>query len=208
MNHGALHPDPEGRLVLVVGPSGAGKDSLIEAARQQLPATRFVFPLRIITRRDDSGAEASDYVTLEDFCRRAEVGAFALHWQAHGHHYAIPRSIDDDLAEGRHVVVNVSRAVIEQARGRYPRCLVCMVTASPQVLRQRLLARGREVEGDIDSRLNRALAEMPERDDVVRIPNDGPLPEAVRDFIATLEQLESTSVEEGCSQLPGGDHTA
>lgn len=208
MNHGALRPGPEGTLVLVVGPSGAGKDSLIEAARQQLPATRFVFPQRIITRRDDSGAEDSDYVSPEDFRQRAEAGAFALYWQAHGHHYAIPRSIYDDLAEGCHVVVNVSRAVIEQARHRYPRRLVCVVTANPQVLRQRLLARGREMEADIDSRLNRALAEMPEGDDVVRIPNDGLLPEAVRDFIATLEHLERSRAKAGSSLLPGRNHSA
>lgn len=197
MDKGALRPERGGTLVLVVGPSGAGKDSLIEAARQQLPATRFVFPQRIITRRDDSGAEASDYATPEDVRKRAEAGAFALHWQAHGHHYAIPRGIEGDLTEGRHVVVNVSRTVIEQARGRYPSRLVCMVTASPQVLRQRLLARGREIESDIDSRLNRALAEMPAGDDVVRIRNDSALPKAVRDFIATLEQLESSRTKAG-----------
>lgn len=180
---------PGGALVLVAGPSGAGKDSLIEAARRQLPATRFVFPQRFITRQDDSGAEVSNHVTPEVFARMQDSGAFLLHWQAHGYHYGISRSVETDLEAGRHVVVNVSRAVVEQARRQHPRLRVCLVTASREVLRQRLTMRGREIEADIDRRLDRSLLGTPEGPDVVEIINDGALQDAIERFIAELAQL-------------------
>lgn len=184
-------PVTGGTLVLVAGPSGAGKDSLIEAARQQLPASRFVFPQRIITRQDDSGAEVSDYVTPEVFGRLQDSDAFALHWQAHGHHYGILRSIETELAQGRHVVVNVSRGIIEQARRQYPRLWVMLVTAGRAVLRQRLAMRGRELDTDIDRRLERSLFGMPDGPDVVKIVNDGALQDAVDRFLAELAKLDS-----------------
>ncbi|MFC4352073.1 phosphonate metabolism protein/1,5-bisphosphokinase (PRPP-forming) PhnN [Fodinicurvata halophila] len=186
-------PGTGGTLVLVAGPSGAGKDSLIEAARRQLPADRFVFPQRVITRQDASGAEVSDYVTPEVFARLQDSDAFALHWQAHGNHYGILRSIEPELAQGRHVVVNVSRSVIDQARHQYSRLRVMLVTASRAVLRQRLAARGRELDADIDRRLERSLLEMPDAPDVVEIVNDGALQDAIDRFItelATLDALE------------------
>lgn len=184
-------PVTGGTLVLVVGPSGAGKDSLIEAARQQLPASRFVFPQRVITRQDDSGAEISNYVTPQVFGRLQASDAFALHWRAHGHHYGILRSMETELALERHVVVNVSRGVIEQARRQYPRLRVCLVTASRMVLRQRLAARGREMDAEIDQRLERSLFGMPDGPDVVEIVNDGALQDASDRFIAELTKLDA-----------------
>ena len=83
-----------GRLVLVVGPSGAGKDSLIEAARRALAGhPRFVFPRRLVTRPCDPGSEDHDSLTEEAFASEREAGAFFLHWGAHGLHYALPGSI-------------------------------------------------------------------------------------------------------------------
>ncbi|MGM0562631.1 MAG: phosphonate metabolism protein/1,5-bisphosphokinase (PRPP-forming) PhnN [Pseudomonadota bacterium] len=182
----------DGTLVLVAGPSGAGKDSLIEAARQQLPASCFAFPQRIITRQDNSGAEVSDYVTPEVFDRLQKSEAFALHWRAHGHRYGILRSIETELAQGRHVVVNISRGVIEQARRHYPRRRICLVTASRAVLRQRLATRGREMDSEIDQRLERSLFDIPDGPDVVEIVNDGALQDAIDRFIAELAKLDTS----------------
>src|SRR5690606_12599775 len=135
--------EPGGRLVLVVGPSGAGKDSLIEAARRALTnQPRFVFPRRLVTRPSDPGSEDHASLTEADFARQREAGAFFLHWGAHGLHYALPGSIAGDLAAGRTVVANVSRAVIDEARRKHPATTVVVVTAPPPVLAARLAARG------------------------------------------------------------------
>ena len=168
-----------GTLVLVVGPSGAGKDSLIAWCRQRLagdPAV--VFPRRVVTRTADSGAEDHDAATEAEFEAGVAEGAFALHWRAHGLGYGIPASIAADLAAGRNVVVNVSRAVLDEARRRFPPVRVAVVTAPPEVLAERLRRRNRETVGDIATRLARAAAYAPTGPDVVLIENAGSLEEA------------------------------
>lgn len=176
-----------GHLVLVVGPSGAGKDSLIEGARRALEGQpQFVFPRRIITRRSDPGSE--DHFTLSEaeFAQQRAAGAFFLCWDAHDLSYALPGSIADALASGRTVISNVSRTVIEEARRRYPATTVIFVTAPPEVLAQRLQSRGREDAAAVKRRLARS-AELPGGANVVTIVNDGPLAAAVEEFLAVVK---------------------
>lgn len=178
-----------GRLVLVTGPSGVGKDSLLDGARAALAGRDdYVFPRRYVTRAAGLGGE--DYISVSetDFAAMAARGDFALHWPAHGLHYGIPASIDGDLAAGRQVVVNVSRAVIDQARAKYSGLLVLAINASPDVLRQRLLKRGRESAAEIAERLQRAAAYRLEGADVVTLNNDGPLADGIAAFVALLEK--------------------
>jgi ribose 1,5-bisphosphokinase len=179
--------EAKGQLVLVVGPSGAGKDSLIEAARRALAGhPRFVFPRRLVTRPSDPGSEDHDSLTEVAFAAQRDDGAFFLHWGAHGLHYALPGSIADDLAAGRTVIANVSRAVIEEARRRHPATTVVVVTAPPAVLAERLAARGREDAAAVERRLARA-AEQPTGPGVVTVMNDGPLEQAVERFLQILK---------------------
>jgi ribose 1,5-bisphosphokinase len=145
-----------GRLVLVVGPSGAGKDTLIELARGLLrDDTSVVFPRRVVTRAA-SAAEAHDTMGEKAFDRAARDGGFALTWDAHGLRYGIPIGIDADIRAARTVVCNVSRTIIIPARARYADVFVALVTAPAEVLAARLAARGRD--GDIAQRLARADA--------------------------------------------------
>jgi len=176
-----------GRLILVVGPSGAGKDSLIEGARAALVGhPRFVFPRRIITRPSDPGSE--DHATLSEaeFERQRAAGLFFLHWDAHGLRYALPGSIADDLAAGRTVIANVSRAVIAAAREKHAATTVVVVTAPPEVLARRLAARGREDAADVEARLARA-ADQPSGPGVVTVMNDASLDSAVARFVEALK---------------------
>ena len=176
-----------GRLILVVGPSGAGKDSLIEGARQALrDHPQFVFPRRIITRAADPGSE--DHFTLSEaeFAAQQAAGAFFLHWDAHGLRYALPGAIADALASGRTVIANVSRAVIDAARAKHPATTVIVVTAPPAVLAKRLAARGREDAAAVEARLARA-ADQPSGPGVVTVMNDGPLDAAVERFLQVLK---------------------
>lgn len=170
-----------GTLFLVVGPSGAGKDTVMAGARKRLQDS-FVFPRRVITR--PAGAVGEDYVseTAEAFAADLKAKRFALSWQAHALLYGIPASINDDLAQGRNVVVNVSRTVVDEARQAYPRVKVILVTASHQVLEARLKARGREVPADIAERLAR---EEDVRPDAV-VVNEGSVESAVDAFLAAL----------------------
>lgn len=170
-----------GTLFLVVGPSGAGKDTVMLAARKCLPDS-YVFPRRVITRPAAAGGE--DYVaeTPDSFSRLEKAHQFALSWQAHNLRYGIPVTIERDLAEGRNVVVNVSRTVVEEARARFARVRVILITASHDVLEARLKARGREVPAEIAERLAR---EEDIRPDAV-VVNEGSVESAADTFLAVL----------------------
>jgi ribose 1,5-bisphosphokinase len=178
-----------GRLVLVTGPSGVGKDSLLDGARVALAGrSDIVFPRRVITRAAGLGGEDYRAVSEAEFAAMVARGAFALHWPAHGLQYGIPASIEADLAAGRQVVVNVSRGVIDDARAKYANLLVLAINASPDVLRRRLQARGRESAVEIEARLERAAAFRLEGADVAALSNDGSLADSVATIVSLLEK--------------------
>lgn len=148
-----------GRLVLVVGPSGAGKDTLLSLAKAACAEDRnIVFPRRVITR-EASASEQNEEVSLDAFRQALSRGEYAVHWEAHGHCYALRRGIDDELRAGRTVIANVSRTVIGVMRRAYADVVVVSITAPPQVLAERLAMRRRSSDGKIESRLGRTVDE-------------------------------------------------
>jgi ribose 1,5-bisphosphokinase len=169
-----------GRLVLVVGPSGAGKDTLINGAKLECAGDgAVVFPRRVITR-PPSAFEDHDTMDRAAFDQAIAARAFALWWDAHGNRYGIPASIEDDIRGGRTVVCNISRTIVDVARGRYAVVAVVLVTAPLQVLQARLASRARGSDGSLAGRTLRS-AEMgcSCRPDVV-IRNVGPRAAGVR----------------------------
>lgn len=160
---GAIGP---GRLVLVVGPSGAGKDTLLRLAQVACSDDpEIVFPRRFVTR-ESSPAEDNIAVSPDEFRRACEHGDFAVHWEAHGHSYALPLEINDDIRAGRAVVANVSRTVIAALRHAYANVVVVAITAPPDVLAQRLAARARHSDGNIAERLSRSVDDASAQADV------------------------------------------
>jgi ribose 1,5-bisphosphokinase len=144
-------------LILVVGPSGAGKDTLIGLARAACTDDGgIVFPRRVVTR-EATASEDNQHIGFEAFQRTCASGGFAVHWEAHGHYYGLPRGIDDELRAGRTVVVNVSRTVVDTMRRDYEHVTVVSITAPSDVLAQRLAARARGSDGQIEDRLRRAV---------------------------------------------------
>jgi ribose 1,5-bisphosphokinase len=146
-----------GCLVLVVGPSGAGKDTLIRLARAALADDpRYVFPRRLVTR-PPSADEDNDEIDEAAFAEGCAAGRFTLSWRAHGLGYALPEAAGRLAADDRVVVCNVSRRVVARARTAGPRVSVVEVTAPPEILARRLATRGRAEDGDLAARLAREV---------------------------------------------------
>jgi ribose 1,5-bisphosphokinase len=178
-----------GVFVAVVGPSGAGKDSLLHHARDRLAhAGRIVFVRRTITRPVDPQSEDHDTLDPAAFRRAARDGAFALSWHAHGLDYGLPVALETDLAAGRVVVANLSRAVLPALLARYPGARIVAVTASRDIIARRLAARGRESEDAIKNRLARTI-DRPLPEGAIEIDNSGPLEIAGTRFVDLLQQL-------------------
>jgi ribose 1,5-bisphosphokinase len=181
-----------GAFVLVVGPSGAGKDTLIGLARSALAGDpRFVFPRRVVTR--DSGAgEAHDTLDTAAFDQAERDGAFCLSWRAHGLGYGIPKAAEQAARDGAVVVCNVSRTVIPAARASLPRTSVVEVTAPAEVLEARVAARRRDGDGDPRARTQRQVAgQAPD----LTIVNTGAPESGAARLLAHLEEFRTPVAE-------------
>ncbi len=173
--------------MLVVGPSGAGKDTLMDAARARLGGCRFA--RRLITRPAMVGAEDHDSCSPAEFLAAVARGEIALHWQAHGLNYGIPADALVAVAQGEVVVANVSRGVIAQAEALGARVVVVNVTAPPDVLAKRLSLRGRESEADIAARLARDAPLRTQSAELVTICNDRTVDEGATELVRVIAAL-------------------
>ncbi|WP_339462174.1 phosphonate metabolism protein/1,5-bisphosphokinase (PRPP-forming) PhnN [Pseudomonas sp. EA_105y_Pfl2_R69] len=183
-----------GQLIYLMGPSGSGKDSLLQAARERLAERDCVIVRRVITRSAESVGEDAIGVSPTEFDAQEAAGGFALSWRANGLAYGIPKQIDDWLAAGQDVLVNGSRGHLAQARQRYPQLIGVLLTVEPAVLRERLLRRGRESIEQIEQRLARNAqfdAAAAERDGLHLLDNSTSI-ELARDNLLMLVGANQT----------------
>ncbi len=179
-----------GCLIAVVGPSGVGKDSVMMGIKAACPEVHLV--KRVITRAPELGGEDYTAVTVPEFKRHAELGEFAVHWGAHDLFYAIPQSVKARLAEGQTCLANFSRSALLRGADAFDDFKVLNITASRGVLANRLHARGRETEAQIEKRLKQADKPLPEGLDVVHLANEAQLDATVLQALALLK-LEKVS---------------
>ncbi|SOZ69423.1 putative bifunctional: glycosyl transferase and thymidine/pyrimidine nucleoside phosphorylase [Cupriavidus taiwanensis] len=177
--------DASGTFFFVVGPSGAGKDSLMDGARAALDDD-YVFARRVITRPEGAGGEAHEAVSEMEFARRMANGEFLVTWDAHDLRYGLPCSLVSELERGRNVVANGSRAVIAELARRLPRFVVVLVTAPHDVLARRIAARGRESGAQVARRVARTGAALPPEVRCITVSNDSTLEVGRARFVQAL----------------------
>ena len=179
-----------GRLIYLIGPSGAGKDRLLQAASEGVQSRGCRIARRVITRSAEAVGEDALAVTEAEFEQLRDNGAFALDWQANGLRYGIPRQIDDWLAAGEDVLVNGSRGYLSEARERYPQLQPVLLTVALPVLRERLLARGRESIEEIEARLarNEQFRSAAEQGEALILDNSGPLEQTVQRLLQLIDR--------------------
>ncbi|GLQ86856.1 phosphonate metabolism protein/1,5-bisphosphokinase (PRPP-forming) PhnN [Dyella flagellata] len=179
-----------GHLYYVMGPSGAGKDSVLAWVREHGIAHGVVCAHRYITRPAHAGGENHVALSEAEFQLREQRGLFALTWQAHGLHYGIGNEVALWLARGADVLVNGSRGALALACERFPALRPVLITASPQAIASRLAARGRESEQDITARLARMDAYPIPAGSVV-IQNDGSIADAGSSLLRAIHSAHA-----------------
>ena len=179
-----------GIFVAVVGPSGAGKDSIMRAAAAVFAGDRSVHFVRRIVTRNSSADEDHDSVSEGEFSALIDAGAFALHWRANGLSYGIPASVKNQLAQGHIAIANASRAIAAEIKSVFPRSVIVHVTALEDVLQRRLTARGREASADLKLRIARSNALEQEFGADIRIENNGELEDAAAQFVKSIRALK------------------
>ncbi|TCL01108.1 ribose 1,5-bisphosphokinase [Shimia isoporae] len=175
------------RVIGVVGPSGVGKDTVMEA--MAVADARVHLVRRVITRKAGAGGENSIGATDAEFDLLIAEDAFALWWAAHGLRYGVPRKALANDDEKAFVLVNLSRGILDRARQAFPDFMVLSLTADATTLAARLAARGRETAEEIEHRLARAKSARPTGADVVEIANEGDLDDTVARALAAIQPV-------------------
>ncbi|MCL1824925.1 MAG: phosphonate metabolism protein/1,5-bisphosphokinase (PRPP-forming) PhnN [Betaproteobacteria bacterium] len=200
-----------GTLVYVMGSSGSGKDSLIAYSRNRMNANYemtwdasesvrrglrpVLFVRRYITRPIAAGGERHYSLTREDFQLRKSRDEFSLSWKSHGLYYGIGSEMDYSLAKGAVVVVNGSRGCLPEAVKKYPELLPVLISARPDVLRERLEKRGRESPADINERLAGSAMNVPDIPGLIRLDNSNALEDAGEFFLDLLIHLQTLRIK-------------
>lgn len=178
-----------GTMIVIVGPSGAGKDTLMDYAAARLSGRPgFHFTRRVITRSCDAGGENHDAVSMHEFSQLEDAGAFAVSWQAHGLKYGIPAAVYRHLEAGEVVIANGSRSALPHFGAAFSRLKVVNIVARPDVLAKRLEQRGRESRDDILRRLERSSLAVAGDFDVTTVDNSGAIEDAGESIMQVLQQ--------------------
>lgn len=181
-----------GLWIFVCGPSGAGKDSIMAWAAEQLKEqSGIVFSRRLITRPLQPGSD-HDPVTPQQFADLHTAQGLAWHWAAHGFHYGVRAHYSDKVASGGVVVVNGSREHANTLDHSSHRALVVQIEADSAQIEQRLVQRGREAPHEIERRKARN-SRLENHGAALTIVNQSTLADAGAQLVAFLQSHRQAS---------------
>lgn len=169
-----------------MGPSGAGKDSVLNLVKEQLmPTGMWFFAQRMITRPTSAGGENHQDISEKAFIKLKDINFFSLDWHSHGLYYGI-RDMNIILSTGIHIVVNGSREYFNEAQKKYPDIIPVIITAPTAMLAARLSQRGRETQEQIHERLSRAHEFSIKHNSLITIVNDRKVSQAADELLESL----------------------
>jgi guanylate kinase len=159
----------QGKLVLIVAPSGTGKSTIIKRLLKEIDNLELSvsFTTRPMRPGEENGVDYN-FIQEDDFKKRIEEKEF-LEWaQVHGNYYGTSKKyIADKREEGTHVLLDLDVQGADSMKDIYGDDIKIVFIAPPSIdeLENRLRGRGTENTGIINLRLANAKAEMLRKDD-------------------------------------------
>jgi guanylate kinase len=183
-----------GRPVVITGPSGVGKGTLIRSLRERMPDLEL--SVSATTRRPRPGeTQGVDYHFLspEQFARHVADGDFVEHADYAGARYGTLRSeLETRMAGGSPVVLEIEVQGARQVRETMPEAMqVFIAPPSLDALRARLVGRGTDDAAQIEKRLRTAEAELAAQDEFAKVVVNDRLEDAVDELVALVREATS-----------------
>jgi guanylate kinase len=178
-------------VIVIVGPSGVGKGTLIRELKDQIP--ELTYSISATTRPARPGEEDGVnyyFLSKEDFHRKVDAGEFIEYAEYSGNWYGTLRSeIDRHLESGEPVILEIELQGARQIRERIPDALqVFIAPPSLESLKTRLVGRGTDTPEQVAKRLETAKEEMAARDEFdTEVVNDR-LEDAVTELVAVVRK--------------------
>ncbi len=157
-----MKTDREGKLVVVTGPSGVGKSTIISAARSRTDAA---YSVSVTTRRPRPGeVDGEDYrfIDRESFDRMKDDGAL-LEWaEVFGNCYGTPKlPVQEAIEQGGVIILEIDIQGGMQVHAQLPdETFVLILPPGKEALRKRLHFRGTEDEVTLRQRLKKSEEEI------------------------------------------------
>lgn len=180
-----------GKLVIFVGSSGSGKDSLIYASFKRLSDEYIpVHRVRRWITRPNHHSERFNSVSKTVFLSAVKNNQFALWWSIYDTYYGVEKAeIDPHLIEGKLVLVNLSRTMCTKALELYPDAIIILVRVPVYIAEKRIHKRDREDGKNLEARLRRLHAKVNIPFPELLLQNDGTLDASTEVLVHYLKAL-------------------
>jgi guanylate kinase len=182
-------------LVVITGPSGAGKDSVLDELRQ-LPDRPYAFGITATTRPPrpyERDGEHYFFVSQDEFQSMIERDELLEHARVYQHTYGVPRGpIRDQLESGQDVLIRTDVQGAHHIASVVPDAVTIFISApSHEELERRLRTRGGDSEEQVDLRLRTARSEMDQAGDFDYTVVNDDLPSCVQEVESIIERERS-----------------
>lgn len=187
-------PTPRGLLVVVSGPSGVGKTTVVRKLLGRSGYRRAVTATTRDPRPGEKDGEDYHFLGRDEFLAGVEAGRFLEHATVHGHQYGTPREeVERIVADGGVCLLNVDVQGAATLRGTVePALFVFLVPPSFEELARRLSGRGTEDRETVERRLAVAREELAREDEYDVIVTNDDLERAVAETAARIGERLNT----------------
>ena len=182
----------KGSVLIVSGPSGSGKDTILKKVFEAMPEIKF--SISSITRAMRPGeveGEKYNFISREAFEKMLENDMMLEHNVFVGNYYGTPRGpVDSVLENGGEIIIEVDVNGAANIRKKLSETVsIFIMPPSFEVLKNRLSGRGTDSAENVEKRMNEALCEIARADEYDYIVVNDELDKAVDDVITIIKNL-------------------